>query len=292
MEYAPFVERGDAGRPWVSRPLLMAQEGWDDASLHNHTSPAHFAQRERALASLGPETEHAVAVDAFTWALGPGPSRATTQVGGSPYWPVDKPWPQFDGQPGTFLAQLNFADSRDLLPDLPGEILCLFVKDEDFYADEAFQAFWLPAGLEDLVEVGNHPQATFPLLYAHGIRFRTVDDLGKRDRYSDPEDESEDAEVAFEAAIIAGTKIGGAIWDPQDYAPEVADGETFLGSLCSIQGAPECPWPWANQEAPMGAGFDPGEMHDDRRNLMLGDMGNINLFLQANGELRFGGSCF
>lgn len=50
--------------------------------------------------------------------------RATTRLGGLPYWPRRRPWPActFCGEPLQFAAQLDFRDPR-IRPTVPGDVL-------------------------------------------------------------------------------------------------------------------------------------------------------------------------
>jgi hypothetical protein len=55
---------------------------------------------------------------AFLWELGEGPARYMhrgTRIGGTPWWPADKPWPcDSEGLPLRFLAQIDFAVKHPL----------------------------------------------------------------------------------------------------------------------------------------------------------------------------------
>ena len=61
--------------------------------------------------------------DLCVWGLGEAPRREMTKVGGVPYLRRDVPWPKSGRKPWTFFFQINFADSRDLVDDLPGDVL-------------------------------------------------------------------------------------------------------------------------------------------------------------------------
>jgi hypothetical protein len=74
----------------------------------------------------GVRAPHGVPADWFVWGTGEGPYRAVTKLGGVPYLPTAMPWPERDGTVGDFYAQLVFADSRDLVPELPGDVLLVF----------------------------------------------------------------------------------------------------------------------------------------------------------------------
>ena len=90
------------------------------------TGPYHLAvieqyRDERAANLIVPER---VETDVFVFAKGEPKTRAVTKVGGLPYWPKNRDWPcGKDGDPLTFLAQVCFADSHDLVGALPGDVL-------------------------------------------------------------------------------------------------------------------------------------------------------------------------
>lgn len=85
------------------------------------------------------------------------PTRATQScVGGCPFLPEDVPWPTYDGEHLSFLAQVNFAEVAPL-PGFPRSgLLQWFVADDDTYGmtyDETAGIFGLEArwyGAEDL----------------------------------------------------------------------------------------------------------------------------------------------
>lgn len=102
--------------------------------------------------------------DAMVWSVGEGPDPRATRIGGAPIWPKAKPWPKSrQGDPMQFFFQINFSDSTDLVPGLPGDILTvlweqgeesIYCEGEDSTSDMdgwypaprsgcAWQAYWL-----------------------------------------------------------------------------------------------------------------------------------------------------
>ncbi|NQT13137.1 MAG: DUF1963 domain-containing protein [Planctomycetes bacterium] len=97
------------------------------------TSPSDICINERLRAEVREQVDWgpAVPVDVFVMATGEPRDRHVTKIGGLPYRPASKPWPKSqDRQPMTFLAQFCFADSKDLVGDLPGEVLLVFASPE------------------------------------------------------------------------------------------------------------------------------------------------------------------
>ena len=103
-EYSLDNLRLQARRFVEERPLALPGEYPDEASFEGHiklmepdpyivTFPKDMAVRELFLA-------------AFVWGLGEPPRRECTKIGGLPYWPSQRPWPQSQGgYPATFLAR-------------------------------------------------------------------------------------------------------------------------------------------------------------------------------------------
>src|SRR5581483_4187597 len=98
--------------------------GWID-------TPKKLAQREQAIklamrkGNLGPS----VPSDVFVWADNVEHEKGwQTRIGGNPWRPSDRPWPRDkNGVPLTFLGQICFADSQDILPcKLPGDVALIF----------------------------------------------------------------------------------------------------------------------------------------------------------------------
>ena len=70
--------------------------------------------------------------------------RHVTKIGGLPYRPAKMPWPTGqDGTPMSFLAQINFANSKDLVGELPGDVLLVFTPDSDGFI-ESLSFEWQP----------------------------------------------------------------------------------------------------------------------------------------------------
>src|SRR5579859_470027 len=100
----------------------------------NITGPRSIAVieqlREETFATL-PGIER-VPTDIFILNLGEPEQRAVTKVSGLPYRATGKPWPLApSGAPLNFVAQFCFADSRDLVPALPGDVLLVFIEGKE-----------------------------------------------------------------------------------------------------------------------------------------------------------------
>jgi len=225
-----------------------------------------------------------VLTDVCIFAKGEPANRAITKIGGLPYWPADKPWPcGVAGNPMTFVAQFNFADSLELTGQLPGDILVFFADAEtgasDGYIEEGGAYFaWFQ--LDHQFKVIDHvPETGWQIDPCYAVLYRTVD-------Y--PEVES-DAFEAYDAPdlipCLEATKIGGTpLWVQYD---EDLPGR-FLCALCSIQPAFEQPYPYINVPAPITT-FN--ELYGTK-DLMIGDMGSYYLFIDDSGQVYAAGQSY
>ena len=149
---------------------------------HSVVIMEHYRQLAAAAGCLVGESRP---VDRFVFGEGEPPERHLTKVNGLPYRPRTKPWPtDGEGRQLTFVCQFCFADSRDHLSDLPGDVLLVFMKTRrsvftqgnvpapPIYEDSLLFE-WYPLGLEDLVQDPPTPLLDFPKCYA--IRHRSLD---------------------------------------------------------------------------------------------------------------------
>ena len=117
------------------------------------TSPFSIAIVEQLRAEgLANKKYKTVQTDVMVFAKGEPEKREMTKVGGLPYWPVTKPWPTTtDGSPMTFVGQFCFADSRDLVGDLPGEVLLVFIDGKRMFEDSV-RFEWMSLGDWPLIQ--------------------------------------------------------------------------------------------------------------------------------------------
>ena len=171
------------------------------------TSPHHLFSVETLRDRLDLRVGRAVAADVFVFGKGEPPCKDCTQVGGNPYWPSTRAWPSdAQGKPYRFLAQINFADSKDLFPDLPGELLMLFVGegDEWLWGPDPIYLEWVTLQPVPLLQIDRSLIAETAGPF-YGAIHRSAD-------YPDAQDKANDCEEgqAYNLPILSGTKIGGA----------------------------------------------------------------------------------
>jgi hypothetical protein len=188
--------------------------------------------------------------------------QCVTKIGGLPYRPARLTWPTAaDGTPLIFLAQICFAASRDLVGNLPGDVLLVFMPDEPggISADLYFE--WFPLGLKNLIGPEMVPDAVSPFAPCYGFVQRRSESGRSHE----------------------GFKIGGVPYWIQsaEYRQE-----RFLGALAGPRWDDQADLPawweqtWAGDGNPQGRKFRPG------------DAGIYNLFHSGGGKVRFTFQCY
>lgn len=283
-------------RHWESEfPLSKTEErlsGWID-------HPCELALREQVLQQvkrkedLGP----CVPADVFVWAITQVTHQAwLTRLGGRPYRPKGKPWPRDeDGIPLKFLGQINFADSKDILPcKLPGDIAQLFGTYEGGNVLPAFGSVvleWSSMDISDPEDGKGMPwSGELPFCY-QGVVHRTT-------QYID----HEIAEAAFEAGGYEGgghgvysmqaTSISTYAEMPQYWPFEPGDGNILIATLSSfyLRGKwPLCDVPQSLEK--VYADGRRGDLRDGARDLGIGDAGCIWIYRDKEGAFKVGVLC-
>jgi hypothetical protein len=273
-------------------PLDRLREGHRKPTGEIITSPYHLSVveqlREEALSAE--DQASGVAADVFVWALGEPVAPYLTKLGGVPFRSARKPWPRTpDGRSMGFLAQLSFVDSRDLRPELPADVLLVFVDPDNPMSGDAYTTEWVALEETDLVAArevpeiqvlwrpgriaekrGAHPELRrFAPLVCHGVIHRTRDYPGRDHAFTAHEQPNR-------LSVLEATKIGGSIHEiqPMD-APSLT---VFLASVASVQPATDVPYPWANEPVPLTV-----RARHALPTWKVGDMGSTHIFDQAGG---------
>jgi hypothetical protein len=177
----------------------------------------------------------------------------------------------------SFIAQVCFADSRDILgaKQLPGDVLLFFVEGDDSLLDEKYDAarlLWRPLGCKQLVEPDEVPRN-------QAVRFTPT--YFERHRSVEFDGSIADADPA--CFRYRASKIGGfPAWQQgEDEAPP----GRFIAALHSIS-----PWedefPFPNVPQRTWDRYLVGQNF-----FMLGDAGTLYLFLEDEGRTRFVMQC-
>jgi hypothetical protein len=183
-EARAFVEKRHAESP-----------GDFDSSVEEHTklmgpsgeivtSPCHMAVVEQLrLETLSGRCLPKYPTDVFVFGNGEPNNPCCTKIGGVPFWPTGKKWPiNAVGTPMGFIAQFCFSDSKDLFPEMPGDLLLVF-------ANGSYKKRWMPDEQSDLhfewvkipqttpIMASDVPDTSWKLLPFYGEIHRTADFL-------------------------------------------------------------------------------------------------------------------
>ena len=290
---------------WVKQFPHPPEEGGFGCLITGPADIAHVVQL-RSKALVGTSDLAAVPCDIFVFAQGEPMRRDVTKVNGVPYRPAALPWPvTVDGEPMTFLAQFRFTESADLTGKLPGDILLVFISDDDLYPfdqpQETLRFEWYPLGLDALVSADQCPPPRWRFAHCYGFRYRTVD-------YTDPRAEplfmrvipsearrsTPDDLLVRPLCRLDGMKIGGApLWFDGETSTTGPDWETisgrFLCSLASIEPELDEPYSWVNH--PEAIGFDERTFKDDMLLFCLNAF-ILNFFIDEDGHITWGMQMF
>jgi hypothetical protein len=231
--------------------------GLDRHEPHRLPSLVGFTPEYRATEA---QLRDRVPVDVFVYGRGHGQRREVTKIGGLPYWPARRPWPHTgDGRPMTFVFQVCFADSRDIVTDLPGDVLLCF-SDTDaccFDGSERLTLEWMRLGETDLVDRKNVPATPMYIAPVYGVIHRTYDYPSLYNDYDNP---------LHRLSTLNGTKIGGQPYWIQSHWDEIP-----VICTCSTVAPHEAmPFPYINVAPPL--------IDREEHSLQWGDSGNCYVY--------------
>jgi hypothetical protein len=246
--------------------------------------------RERLRAAMDWSGIDQVPVDLLVWGRGAPIHPADTKIGGMPVWPAGRPLPREernDWETPTqlrFFAQVNFADSRDLLPELPGPMLSIWGTEDFPYGENPMQTFWLD--LEDL-ELAVDYAPDFSWDFMPQVRFfAALHRSWDRSHPQELRDEAEGQEgrkTDFCATSWMASKIGGQAVRIQNEA-DLADTQFFL-QIKSINPAVQFPHAWVSEPEPFQVGPSLRKLIEDDGRLSLSDGGTLSFFVNAWGAV-------
>jgi hypothetical protein len=277
---------------WLPRIPLESQHGVFSGEII--TSPYHICNNEHLRREAYDQFDWgpAVPVDVFIMAEGEPPDRHVTKVGGLPYRPADMPWPTTDdGTPLSFLAQIDFSDSKDLVGELPGDVLLAFTPDVDGCI-KALLFEWRHLGLKDLIPCDQVPEQPWHPDPCYGHICRTV---------NYPEAQRKPELLANEEPLCRGLEIWSSYRLLQYQATQIGGVPFFIQqgddqlpgkmicAISSVQPPRHEPYPWVNRSEPL---MPKDVWNYDDNYLMLGDMGCIYISIDDAGRLCFGESCY
>lgn len=280
---------------WRNVYARLSLERIERAKSLDMVSPLDLVQLEKSRLTTfqGLSVGTPAPADYFAWAHGESDKRSATKIGGTPYRSASAPWPMdpnFEqGEPMEFLAQFNFSDSRDILPNLPGDIMLVFGPCDANFPNPIVTE-WVNEGIPDLVDPHRVPKPSkakaemiFPWVRSpvHGFRYR-VNDYPELARHAN-------SEVAFLAGRPA-TKIGGM---PGFLQKITAPPGRFLCKLESVVAARGEQWHYVNCARPPK--IRTRWSYEKPRSiapLMIGDLGAIYFFIDGNRTVQAFNQCY
>ena len=282
--------RAQARQFVLTRRAEIPQEYPDDAAVDSHiqlmepsaeilVGPESLAVNEQLRAEAFADHRYRgvrMATDVFVWLPGEPPNPAMTKVGGIPYRPRSSPWPRdLAGNPIRFIAQLCFADSRDIAGELPDDVLLIFGDDDALLAEPERLVFeWSSLEIsEPALEVPQMAEDEVLTPY-HGVIHRTEDWPDAMEQLP------EGCQCPWLLGVFEGTKIGGV---PRFIQEEPAPVGRFLAALGSISAA------YSTIRFLRTLQSDDAWSNGD---LMIGDMGSLYLFLDRNGRVQAISQCY
>lgn len=188
--------------------------------------------------------------DAVCWNVGECGARHLTKAGGLPYVPRGFEWPTFDEIPLVFYGQFCFADSEDIVDDLPGDVLLIFGQAPGEFPGY-FDYEWMPLRLDNLVSIEDIPNTPKQFKPCHASIARLTDyNTWRPFARNTTEDVRFHCNRTTYPMFFHGTKIGGV---PTivvgDYADDVEPWQPpgrFICQLDSIGSPPPGNWPFLN----------------------------------------------
>jgi len=175
------------------------------------------------------DSDPGLMTDVFVWAWGEPHNPASTKIGGVPLFPESLQWPQEStGKPFCFVAQFNFSDSKDLVPDLPGDVLLIFCpessskhprtgKKRTHLTIEESVFLFADSQSKKLHAKDQMPETDMELWPLHGHIYRSSDHPELYAKYVEPHQSVVGGMYCDPPAILRGTKIGGEpTWEQEE----------------------------------------------------------------------------
>lgn len=223
-----------------------------------------------------------IPMDVFVMADGEPEQRGVTKLGGLPYRPADEPWPQnAQGNPLLFVAQMNFADSTDLVGKLPADLLLVFADwQEGRIEDVHFE--WQPWTRSELIDAGSIPAHPGTFAGCYGTRLRTMNFPAAEQVDSSPHAQCHGRDVHGDYLVPAyqATQIGRSPFWLQGVEEDLP-GEVIC-TISSVQPQPDAAHPWVNRAAPV-----PLLSVSDDEHWRIADMGCLYISLDETGQLHW-----
>jgi hypothetical protein len=276
-------------------------------------SPADLCCIEHVRKAVGAEHDlgRKVPVDIFVWRAGAPNAPYLTKVGGTPHRERARAWPVDDqGNPATFVAQICFIDSLDIVPVAPpGDVMLLFLggcDDETFRPFEDYRIEWSSLVLDEPMRAADCPPPQLPVPELAGEIHRGYEypdsggvvrrKSGRCERGPAPFDEAGHSQPWF-FVTTQSTKIGQATHFIQGHGP--GKGKQLLCTFNSIQAREGRPWPFMGmRRLPRGhdraheARFPRAPHATGKYQFLFYDVGCLYFTIDKRGKVALEGDCY
>jgi hypothetical protein len=272
-------------------PRFPLQERYGHYSGSDITSPCDICNIEWLRRGMVDQYDWArrVPVDVFVMSKGEPENRFATKIGGLPYRPRDLPWPCApSGRPLTLIAQFNFTNSIDIAGKLPGDLLLVFGDDSEGPI-EPLHMEWQSLGIQDLIQSADMPSDRMTIAPCFGNRCRMISypDAVRTTDSNYPQCHGKDVWSPYWIPQLQATQIGRAPYFIQE-GDDSLPGRP-LCTIASVQPDMHQPYPWVNVPEPL---CPEGKWQYGGDELMIGDLGCIYIFIEEDGTLHSGESCY
>ncbi len=254
-------------------------------------SPCDIYSVETDRKRLGFNNHRSLFSDVFIWGEGESEKPYLTKVGGVPYLPKATTWPQDTaGKPYVFVAQISFVDSKDVASvPVPGDVLLIFVK-HDGWSGKYLDCFEPDDLCFKWIRVTDQPIWDRQSMKKNGVRSVEISFFGVIHRTQDYVQTPEiisliEASSSYWQWSMHGTKIGGVpnfIQNgPKNYQvdKQTWNDAAYIGEFASLWFECNTPFPWCNRKEAIRYSTQ------QKKSLMIGDVGSIYLFLKPDGSI-------
>jgi hypothetical protein len=250
-----------------------------------------------------------VPCDIHAFGIGEPERRHTSKVGGLPYLPTTDGWPHAaDGTAYAFICQFDLRGSQDILPELPGDVLLVFSRQDIIAYGLADELYFRWINYNDLPLIAAEDCRGDKMEFiGFGLPCRTFDFVDQRTCaslwskwYSEcPENKKLGLpvdRVSYGSARFEGFKIGGLApwvlhsqneaeteWGNHYYpsASEISELRYICGIGCIIPAWNIGCWPWVNQRDPIP------DKWTNRDYLNWYDGFNVHFFISPEAEVKW-----
>ncbi len=227
--------------------------------------------------------------DVFIWASGEPKKPFLTKIGGIPFRPKGMPWPSALGKKYSFLFQVYFGDSNDLIDrKLPADVMVVFGNGEEFFAgnDSDLRIEWFHSTKNfPVMSASELPKPEFYIPTLHGVYCRIPEFSGDTEKF-----ESNGRNEAYLLSVCQATKIGKEPFWIQGDSSENGESVFFVFSGPSIR---KQEWPLVDvKEFSFSDEFKGYSGYQNELSFSMGDVGCLYFIISPTGRVRWVFQCY